>query len=110
MSASLQHDRYECVKAGRASFLATTVQKHADPRVDADGGAQRGHLPRHILDYAVPRILPSPRFPSVPTNAHGAGISHPSDSGIVALCRLVGTIAISRKVLNGIRAPMTAYY
>jgi hypothetical protein len=23
----------------------------------------------------VPRILPSPRFPSVPTNAHGAGIS-----------------------------------
>jgi len=35
--------------------------KTADVRnMDADGGAQRGHILRHLSEHAVPRVLPSP--------------------------------------------------
>jgi len=38
---------------------------HADPRVDADGGAEGNHFLRHVREHPLPRILPSSWLPAV---------------------------------------------
>src|SRR5262249_50297342 len=38
---------------------------HADPRVDANGGAERSYFIRYIREHPLPRVLSPSRFPEV---------------------------------------------
>lgn len=46
-------------------FGGLQSRNHADPGLDADGGAQESHVIRHVREHSLPRVLPSSRFSEV---------------------------------------------
>ena len=47
------------------TFRRLQSRNHADPCLDADGGAEGNHVLRDIPEHAMPRILPPPRLSEV---------------------------------------------
>ncbi len=47
------------------TFRGLHSRNHADPGLDALGGAQGGHVIRHVREHSLPRVLPSSRFSEV---------------------------------------------
>jgi hypothetical protein len=65
VAVSSQPDRFEYESTGRPKCSATTAPKPCSSDWDADGGAQRSHITRHVSQHAIPRVLASSRFSAV---------------------------------------------